>query len=66
MTLQPLSDDDPMPFGAHKDKPMRDVPADYLDWLHGQPWLDKWIRVKKYIENNRDAIDKELKDQGKI
>ena len=47
----PLKDKDPMPFGAHKGKPMEKVPADYLDYISGQDWLSKWA-----------VIDKELAD----
>jgi len=49
-----------MPFGAHKGKEMDDVPADYFDWLMGQPWIDKWSAVVDYIERNRQSINKDL------
>lgn len=58
--VQPLTDQDPMPFGIHKGKPMEKVPASYLDWLHGQPWISSWPRVLAYIEANRKVIDEEL------
>jgi hypothetical protein len=59
----PLKDRDLMPFGEHKGKQMKDVPAGYLDWLDGQDWLPKrWPRVKAYIDHNRAVIDKELED----
>jgi uncharacterized protein (DUF3820 family) len=28
-----------MPFGAHKGKPLRDVPDKYLHWLADQTWF---------------------------
>ena len=56
-----LNDTDPFPFGAHKGKPMSEVPADYLDWLHGQSWVNQWPAVKDYIERCRKVIDWELK-----
>lgn len=58
----PLKDKDPMPFGAHKGKPMGEVPAEYLDYISGQDWLSKWPQVKAYIDHNRAVIDKELED----
>jgi hypothetical protein len=63
-----LSDTDPMPVaGVHLNKPMEKVPASYLDWLHGQPFLRrKYPEVYDYIERNRKAIDWELRRQGKI
>jgi len=59
---KPLADKDKMPFGKHEGKPMKDVPAEYLDWLSEQDWLSKWPRVQAYIDHNRAVIDKELED----
>lgn len=58
--MQQLTDDSPFPFGRHKDKPMRDVPASYLDWLRGQSWLQQWPDVAEYIDRNEKVIDWEL------
>lgn len=55
-----LRDDDPMPFGKHKDTQMDEVPASYLDYIHGQDWIKKWPDVLAYIEENRDLIDLDL------
>ena len=52
-----------MPFGDHKGKEIGSVPASYLDWLVGQPWIKKWGRVYTYIKENREAIDKELEEE---
>lgn len=59
-----LDDDDPMPFGKHKGTPMGEVPASYLDFLHGQPWIRDWPAVLAYIESNRELIDMELELEG--
>lgn len=64
--IKKLTDQDPFPYGVHKDKPMEKVPASYLDWVIDQPWINKWPEVVEYIERNRKAIDKELKEQGRI
>ena len=56
-----FTDTDLMPFGKHKGVAMRDVPAEYLDWLIGQDWINKWPRVEAYIMQNKKAIDLELK-----
>lgn len=58
-----LNDDDPMPFGKHKDQKMGEVPASYLDWLHDQDWIGEWPNVLEYIVKNRDVIDLELIDK---
>lgn len=54
------SDDDLFPFGVHKAKRYGDVPAKYLDFIDGQPWIDQWPAVKAYIAKNRKAIDRDL------
>lgn len=46
----PLEDDDLMPFGKHKDKPMDEVPDSYLEWFLEQDWCDRWPSVKSYAE----------------
>ncbi len=56
-----LSDKDPFPFGPKfKGVPMKDVPASYLDWLRGQPWIGNWTGVANYIERNKRAINQDL------
>ena len=64
--MKALTDGDPMPFGVHKGAPMRDVPATYLDWLRGQPWLSQWPAVAEYIEQNTHVIDWEFKRSGAL
>lgn len=49
-----------MPFGKYAGEEMDQVPAEYLDWLHGQPWISSWPEVLDYIEKNRKAIDMDL------
>jgi hypothetical protein len=44
-----LTDQDPMPFGKHKGKPMSDVPAQYLWWL----WTEG---AKKNIKEGVDPV----------
>lgn len=66
-TTVKLSDQDPMPCGAHQGTKMQAVPAKYLDWLDGQPWLKttrnpEWQAVREYINENRDAIQADIPD----
>ena len=61
-----LSDTDPFPFGTHRNTPMQDVPASYLDWISAQYWIKAWPQVVEYITRNRKVIDAELIEQGKI
>jgi uncharacterized protein (DUF3820 family) len=49
-----------MPFGKHKGEPMDEVPASYLDWLHGQSWIGDWPEVLKYIKDHKHSIREEL------
>lgn len=60
-----LSDTSPMPFGKREGTPIGQVPAKYLDWLRGQPWLEKrYPYIAEYIERNAVVIDSELKREG--
>lgn len=57
------NDDTPMPFGKYKGKPLKYVPANYLDWCIGQEWLPKrWPQLAAYITKNWKYIEKELDD----
>jgi uncharacterized protein (DUF3820 family) len=54
----PLTDSSPMPFGKHRGKPMRQVPAVYLLWLFKQQGFDH-PAVKHYIIANMDELIRE-------
>jgi hypothetical protein len=44
---------------------LKDVPAEYLDWLNEQDWLEeKYDGVYAYIQDNMDAINQELNFQN--
>ncbi len=58
-----LTDDAPMPYGAHKGTKMGNVPADYLIWLHDNEKATP--PVKEYIEENRDILDMEIERNRK-
>lgn len=61
-----------MPFGKYGPKGafsdggrgvlLDDVPANYLAWLRDQDWIGQWPVVKKYIEDNKAGIEKQLLD----
>lgn len=55
-----VPDDYEMPFGKYKGQEIGNVPAEYLDWLHDQPWVAKWRTALAYIEQNRERLDREL------
>lgn len=63
MKYERLEDHHKFPFGKYRDegKTMKEVPAEYLDWLHGQKWIERWPAVLNYIERSRKAIDQDLK-----
>lgn len=58
-----LTDSSKFPFGKYKGRKMKEVPAEYLDWLHGQPWIEDWGEVLAYIKASRKVIDQELADK---
>ena len=61
-----LYDDNAMPFGIHRGKSMRDVPADYLLYIYNQTWIHKWEPVVDYIDRNIQGIKKQIDDSGKL
>lgn len=46
----PLTDNDLMPFGKHKNKPMKDVPHGWFIYMHDRNLLSG--QVKQYAEEN--------------
>lgn len=58
-----LTDESKFPFGKYKGRKMKEVPASYLDWLHGQSWIGDWSEVLAYVQANRKVIDQELADK---
>jgi len=62
-----MTDSDPMPFGKFRGEKMANVPPSYLKWL----WenhivsVQSWNKVYWYISDNLDAIESELKSNGK-
>jgi len=55
-----MTDDDLMTFGKHKGRHMIDVPADYLLWILGEPWIVKWPNVLDYIQQREESLIEEL------
>ena len=49
-----------MPFGTHRGKKMKDVPAQYLDFIRDNKCMEAFPQVAAYIDNNRKVIDIEL------
>lgn len=58
-----MTDTDLMPFGVHKGKKLIDVPASYLLWLLENNKCSG--EVKKYIEDNKDVLQVEIKRSQK-
>ena len=58
VAIHPLSnvtsslDDEPFPFGKHKDEPYGKVPDSYFRWLSKQDWIEHWPEVLDYIQEN--------------
>jgi len=61
--MKQLDDTDPMPWGKHKDEPMQDVPASYLNylWTNGKE-KDMRCPVADYIRRNLTALKQEYKN----
>lgn len=56
--METLTDNSPMPFGKHKGKPMIEVSAFYLLYIYNNNMISD-ERVRKYINENMDALQKE-------
>lgn len=59
--LKKLQDSDLMPYGKYKGSKMIDVPASYLMYLYDNKMCSD--NVKIYIEENKEVIEKELKEK---
>jgi len=60
-----MNDTDLMPFGIHKHKQMKDVPAQYFHWFWHtcKPFTNDNARaVGAYIEKSWNALKQETKD----
>lgn len=60
--MEAAKDSDLMPFGAHKDEKLGDVPASYLLWFGSQTWAKKFPRILKYVEDNKKWLTEEAKN----
>lgn len=56
-----MNDNSLMPFGMHRDKKLEDVPARYLLWMYGEGKL--YGELKKYVEDNKDVLEKQSKEE---
>ena len=58
-----MTDESVMPFGKYKGDKMINVPSDYLLWLlnNGKCFGD----VKKYLEDNKEVLEAEVKRNKK-
>jgi hypothetical protein len=58
-----LTDESPMPFGAHKGEKMKDVDAGYLLYLWNiGVWNQKGRPVHEYIKNAMSALEMDAPD----
>lgn len=64
MDKRPVAKDtDLMFFGKHKGTPIKDVPADYLDWAIGQEWFVQYVALYNYIIDNEKVLDSEFSEK---
>lgn len=65
-----MDDNSLIPFGMYKGKKLANVPSRYLMWLYDQFKKEKKEltsykkELLKYIEDNMDAMDKELNKEN--
>lgn len=61
-----FTDDTVMPFGPHKGKHMKDVPAEHLLWLLDQPWIKGRKELHSYIVANKATLMEQVAAQNKL
>jgi uncharacterized protein (DUF3820 family) len=49
-----VTSDTPMPWGAHKGKPLSEVPGDYWRWFRSQAWAEKWPALLEYARSLKE------------
>lgn len=57
-----LEDTSPMPFGKYKNRPMQDVPCEYLHYLWVNGMKKEQTPVANYIRKNVSALALENPD----
>lgn len=55
-SVLPLTEDDPMPFGKYRGKPLCCIPASYLLWVFEQSWARDWPALQDYVEENFEDL----------
>lgn len=48
-----------MPWGKHKGKQLKEIPAAYLLYLYEQTWIKDWPGLHAYLKKNEDLLMKE-------
>jgi uncharacterized protein (DUF3820 family) len=56
------NDETALPGGKYKDIPLKDVPDDYLLFIYENNYFDRHVGVRKYLEENIDAIKANIKN----
>lgn len=57
--MDQVTDNTKMPFGKYKDRRMKDVPEEYLLWLHDElhrKHNNFTLPIKNYLDENYEAI----------
>lgn len=59
-----ITDESPMPWGEHKGKKLKDVPASYLSWCYQQTWIKDWRELYTYLKSNEKALELETQEEN--
>lgn len=49
---KPFTEEDTMPFGKFKGRPLKEVPEDYLIWVYTESDIAEKVRLFKYIDQD--------------
>ncbi len=60
-----MNDNSLMPWGEHKGKKLGDIPAGYLLWLFGQPWIVEHRELYAYLKENEKCLLEESSEEDR-
>jgi hypothetical protein len=64
MPPSPWTDGTVIPWGTHKGKTLKDLPASYLLWLFEQTWIKDWPGLYLYLKAHEDQLLAEKREQA--
>lgn len=58
--MKELTETSMMPWGPHRGKQLKEVPADHLLYLLQQKWISDWPHLYEYLRKNQANLVKKV------